>query len=73
MKPALETAIADAVSRGVCGITLYPTGDGRWQAAATTDRVGWSIAFDADPAEAIRLVLGGKPVTPPAIDEDVFG
>lgn len=69
----LEEAIADAVSRGVCGLTLYPTTDRRWQASSTTDRVGWSIFVDADPVAALQAALAGKLERTTAPQEDVFG
>lgn len=44
------------------GLTLYATPDGRWQASLTQDRVSWRVEIDADPAAALRRVLG-EPVT----------
>jgi len=73
----LEQAIADAVSRGVCGLTLYPASNGRWQASSRTDRVGWSTFTEADPVAALQAALAGKleraTPSPPAPQEDVFG
>lgn len=69
----IEEAISDAVSRGVCGLTIYPTSDGRWQASSTTDRVGWRVFVDADPVVAFRAALAGKLERAPAPQEDVFG
>lgn len=69
----LETALADALDRGVCGLTIFATSDGRWQASSTTDRVGWSIFVDADPVVALQAALAGKLERAPAPQEDVFG
>jgi hypothetical protein len=46
------------VPANLAGLTLYPTPDGRWQAAVTVDRIGWRVAVDADPWAAVTAALG---------------
>ncbi|QIG74342.1 hypothetical protein EVC08_030 [Rhizobium phage RHph_N65] len=53
----VDTLLREAVQNGLAGLTLYPTQDGRWQASTTTDRLGWSITVDDDPATAVVRAL----------------
>lgn len=58
----LETLIRDKfASREIVALTLWPAVNGGvpgWQANTTKDRVAWAIAFNADPIQALRQVLG---------------
>lgn len=60
--PDLETLIRDKFARReVVALTLWPSVHGGvpgWQANTTKDRNAWTIAFNADPIQALRQVLG---------------
>jgi len=73
----LDDTLREAASRGLTGLTLWPTQDGRWQAnARRAGSTGWRVEFAADPADALRLVLSEKTTdtTPqPQAEDDIFG
>lgn len=50
-----------SIPENFVGLTLYRTPDGRWQASATEDRLGWRVEIDADPVAALERVLGAAP------------
>lgn len=56
----LDAAIRTACEKNV-GLTLWRTGDGRWQANATRDRVSWRVEVRDDPAAALLAVCSVEP------------
>ena len=56
---ALEDDIRKAISSGrVNAITLWPTGDHRWQGNVRwKDSLGWTVAIDADAPKALALAM----------------
>jgi hypothetical protein len=71
----LEQALREAAKRGLSGLTLWPTSDGRWQANAKRGN-GWLVEHAADPVDALRLAL--SPLSEPKADttppeQDIFG
>lgn len=69
----IDTLLSHAVQNGVRGLTLYPTQDGNWQAATTTDRVGWRVEIDADPITALCKALGTPAASVLPTDNDSAG
>lgn len=70
----LETAIREAASRGLSGLTLWPTNDGLWQASAKRGD-GWRVEHAADPADALRAALSAFAAEPPQqspTEDDIF-
>jgi hypothetical protein len=57
---ALDEALQKAAKRGLQALTLWKLQDGRWQANASDDRIGWRVEHDADPVQAVRKALGAK-------------
>lgn len=50
----LETQIREAANSGrLKALTLWRLNDGRWQANASEDGVGWNVQMDTDPAVAM--------------------
>jgi hypothetical protein len=71
MSTPLEKLIGEAARSGrLAGLTLWPSG-ARWQASTTEDRIGWNVATDDDPVEALRRVLSGT-TTDTKDEKDIF-
>jgi hypothetical protein len=67
----IDQLLREAAQNGLAGFTLYPTNDGRWQASTTTDRLGWSITVDDDPATAAVRALSAFAVSRMTNDNDI--
>lgn len=56
----LEALLQEAATKGgLRGLTLWKTTDG-YQANLSLDGKSWRVEHDADPATALRKVLGAK-------------
>ena len=69
----IPEALKEAASRGLRGLTIWPTQDGQWQASVTYDGTGWRCETHADPVTALERALGASAVSGIATDEDIFG
>ncbi|WP_155414840.1 hypothetical protein [Neorhizobium galegae] len=58
-----------AVARGLQALTLWKLQDGRWQANASDDRIGWRVEHDAGPVQALQKALSQNPIQPTPSDE----
>lgn len=68
----LDDMIREAASRGLSGLTLWKTSDGRYQANAKHGD-GWRVEHSIDPADALRLVLSTFATDkPPQPEQDIF-
>lgn len=67
-----ETVLDEAVKNGLVGFTLYPTQDGRWQAATSFDRISWQHQFADTPGEAVIKALIATRRKVQQYDGDIF-
>lgn len=66
----LDEALRKAAARGLQALTLWKLQDGRWQANASDDRIGWRVEHDADPVQALQKALGAPVMSEVSIDND---
>ena len=63
MTPAL---LVEAAQRGLDGLTLFPSGHGRWQASTRwRGSDGWFVQIADTPDQAIALALAAPIAAPP--------
>jgi hypothetical protein len=76
----MDALVRTAAARGMTGLTLWRTTDGRWQGNRKTADGGWRCVTADDPVVALLGALDGEatvaaihPVPEKVAPEDVFG